>query len=287
VRDALNDQDTVIRLWAAQTVSSAFEGATLDHLLALMKRDRFMPVRREALRIHVNRRSPGLLAELRSALLDPHASMREEARYHLRKIDSMDVAAFYRQSLSTAEGQTLYSVISGLGETGSAEDDQLIVSYTSHQVGKIRRAAIKALAKLHGGAHIDVFMEALKDEIPHVSSQALKALTNTPPLASGDRVWGLFQSATRAHIKRNTLSLIEKLDKWDSVYYLVRVVCVSEEGIADMGRFGIQRWFGRFNRSFAWPTPEQLAKLRNALEESDNLDQRTQEQLRFSMKGFN
>jgi hypothetical protein len=65
------------------------------------------------------------------------------------------------------------------------------------------------------------------------------------------------------------------------------VVCVSEEGIADMGRFGIQRWFGRFNRSFAWPTPEQLAKLRNALEESDNLDQRTQEQLRFSMKGFN
>ena len=137
-------------------------GRTLDRFLELMRRDRFMPVRREALRIDVHRNSPGALPELRSALLDPHTSMREEARYHLRKIASMDVAAFYRQALTTAERHTLYSAISGLGETGSAADDHLIVSYSSHQVGKTRSAAIRALAKLHGGAHIDVFVEALK-----------------------------------------------------------------------------------------------------------------------------
>lgn len=43
LRQALNDSDTVIRLWAAQGVSAAFEGAALDQMLTLMKRDRFMP----------------------------------------------------------------------------------------------------------------------------------------------------------------------------------------------------------------------------------------------------
>jgi HEAT repeat protein len=288
LRQALNDPDTVIRLWAAQTVSSTFEGVTLDHFLELMKRDRYLPVRREALRIDVKRSSPGLLSELRSALLDSHASMREEARYHLRKIDSMDVAAFYRQSLTNAEGHTLYSVISGLGETGLETDDQLVVSYTSHQVGKIRRAAIKALAKLHGGAHIDVFMEAMKDEVPHVSCQALRALTDNVSSVNGERTWKLFSLATHAHVRRNALSLIEKLGKWDSIHFMVRAVCDSDEDLTGMSRFGIQRWLARFNRSFLSPTGEQLAQLNDALEEcGDLLDAKTVEQLHFSMKGFN
>jgi hypothetical protein len=288
VRQAFDNQDTVVRLWAAQRVSSAFEGAMLDHLLEFMRRDRFMPLRREALRIDVNRSSPGLLAELHSALLDAHASMREEARYHLGKIGPMDVAAFYRQYLLTGEGRSLNAAISGLGETGSAADDHLILPYTTHRVGRIRRAAIKALAKLNGGAHIDVFIESLKDEVPHVSRQALKALANRTASVTGERVWDLFRSATHAHVKRNALSLIEKLGKWDSIYYLVRAVSDSEEGIAGMSRFGIRRWLTRFNRSFLSPTPEQFARLRNAIEECGSLvDKKTQEQLWFSMRGFN
>src|SRR6185503_16003821 len=146
VRLAVDDNDSVVRLAAAQKVSSAFEGATLDHFFELLKRDRFMPVRREALRIAVARNTSGSLVELRSALLDRHPSMREEARYHLCKLDPMDVAAFYRQHLLTAEGPNLYAAISGLGETGAIADDLLIVPFTSHPAGRVRRAAIRALA---------------------------------------------------------------------------------------------------------------------------------------------
>lgn len=288
VRQALNDQDTVIRLWAAQTVSSAFEGATLDHFLELMKRDRLMPVRREALRINVKRGSPGLLTELRSALLDPHASMREEARYHLRKIDSMDVAAFYRQHVLGGEGLTLYAAISGLGETGASADDHLIVPYTSHPASRIRRAAIRTLAKLNTGAHIDLFIEALKDQVPYISRQALNALADKASAVDGERVWELFQSAVHPHVKRSALSLIEKLSKWESIYYLVRAIRDSDEAIAGMSLFAIQRWLARFNRSFSLPSIEQLTMLRNALEEGANLlDEKTQEQLRFSIRSFN
>src|SRR5205807_9270325 len=116
---------------------------SLEHFLEMMRRGRFMTVRREALRIAVKRNSPASLAELRSALLDSHTSMREEARYHLRKLDLMDVAAFYRDHLLAGEGLTLHAVISGLGETGAAADDHLIVPFTSHPDSRIRRAAIR------------------------------------------------------------------------------------------------------------------------------------------------
>ena len=288
VRLALKEKDTVVRVWAAQRVSSAFVGATLDHFVELMKRDKFMPVRREALRIEVQRHSPGLLSELRTALLDTHASMREEARYHLRKLDTTDVAAFYRQHLLDAEGLTLYAVISGLGETGAAADDHLIVPYTEHRASKTRWAAIRALARLDREAHLDLFIEALKDQVPYVSRQALNALTEKAAVVSGERIWELFQASAHAHVRRNALSLIEKLGKWNSIYYLLRAVRDSDEAIAGMSRFAIQRWLARFNRSFSSPTHEQLARLLNALDEGSSLfDDRTVEQLRFSMRSFN
>jgi HEAT repeat protein len=285
VRNALLDQDSVIRLWAAQTVSLTFEGATLDSVLQLMKRDRFMPVRREALRISINRNSPGLSAELRAALLDSHTSLREEARYYLSKLDSMDVPAFYRQSLATGDERTLYSAISGLGETGSAADDQFILPYPTHQVGRVRRAAIKALAKLHGAQHIDVFTEGLKDETPHVSRQALKALSDKVSSIRAEQLWQLFSLVTHAHVRRNALALMMKLSKWDSIHFMVRALCDSDDDITGMSRFGIERWLARFNRSFSSPTREQLARLDNALNEcGDLLDEKTRQQLRFSMK---
>jgi HEAT repeat protein len=274
-------------LSGAQKVSAAFEGQTLDHFLTLMNRDRFMPVRREALRICVKRSPQEALVELRTALLDTHASMREEARYHLQKIGTIDVAAFYRQSLLTASQNDLYSAISGLGETGSTPDDRLIVSYTSHGAAKIRRAALKAVARLNLRDHLIIFIEALKDDVPHVSRQATKALADGTSSINGERVWEIFLAAAHDHVKRNAFSLLEKLGKWESIYYLLRTIRDSDQAVAGMSHFSIQRWLARFNRSFSAPTREQLLRLSSALEESGNLlSETTKERLQFSLKGF-
>ena len=247
-----------------------------------------MPVRREALRITVKRNSSTSLSELHSALLDSHLSMREEARYHLRKREQIDVAAFYRQMISAGERSIFYAALCGLGETGTTTDAPLITPYSSHHASKIRRAAIKALAKLNGGEYIDLFIEALKDPIPYVSRQALNALASMGGAINGEGIWKLLQSATNTHVKRNAFSLIEKLGKWDSIYYLARAVRDSDETIAALGQLGIQRWLARVNRSFTSPSSEQLTTLRKALEETGNLlDAETMRQLQFSMKGFN
>lgn len=287
LRRGLKDQDTVIRLWAAQRVSSGVEGAVLDRMSTLMKRDRFMPVRREALRIYAGRNLEGRRVELLAALLDAHPSMREEARYFLREDESMDVASFYRQAVTASAERNLYSAISGLGETGSVSDVHLLLPYTSHMVAKIRRATIRALGRLCIRDYRSVFVDALTDEVPSVSGEALKVLANKASLIGDERLWDIFCSGSHQHIKLNALSLLEKLGKWDSIYFMVKAIRDSDEDVADRAGLNIQRWLWRFNRGFSSPTAEQLAKLRNALEECGNrLDDKTMGELWFSMRGF-
>ena len=282
---ALAQNDTVIRLWAAQRVSSAFAGATLERFLDAIRRDRSMQVRREALRTAVRLSLPGFVEELRAGLLDSHASMREESRYYLQKIQPLDIAAYYREHLSTAEAHILPAAISGLGETGRGEDAGLIVSYTSHAMGHVRRAAIKALAMLDPESYLEIFVKALEDPVSRVSRQALKALSSKTSRLSAARIWELFQSATHDHVKRHTFSLLAKFSKWESISYIVRAVCDADEKIVAIAHVEIQRWFIRFNRSFSTATPEQLGKLRESLEECGHLiDEATREQLRFLVK---
>ena len=284
---ALDDEDTVIRYWGAPKISSVSDVATRERFLALMKRDGFMPVRREALRIAVKHDLPDVVEELHTALLDQHKSMREEARYQLKSIPSIAVAAFYREQLTRAAGPKLYAVISGLGETGRAEDDRLMLPYTSHPSSKTRRAAIKALASLRPEAHLELFMSALEDDVPSISQHALKALSRKTASLSAARVWELFSSKAHAHVKRNALSLIGRFAKWESISYLIRAVCNIDETIVELSRSAIRRWLIRFNRSFTTPTPEQLARFKDALEQCGKLlDEATHEQLSFSIKGY-
>jgi HEAT repeat protein len=282
---ALDDEDTVIRNMAAQTISSALDEATLAAFVDRMKHDRFMPVRRAALRLMFKLNSPHLGDELHAALLDSHASMREEARYHLKKIEPVDLAEFYRQQLVDAKGPSLYSAISGLGETGRAEDDRLVVPYTSHEASKIRRAALKAVAALRPNAHLDSFMKALEDEVPGVSRQALKTLAAKTSFLSVTRVWEVFQSTTHIHVKRYALLLIASFSKWERISYLVRAGCETDEDIVRISRHAIDVWLGGFNRNFSAPTAEQVAKLNEALETcGEFFDGETQQRLRFSLR---
>lgn len=282
---ALADNDTVIRQRAAQKISATLEPEIVELFLDRLKHDRLMTVRREALRIAVKTNAPDVVEQLHTGLLDPHTSIREECRYHLRKVAPMDVAAFYREHLEA--GRELYSAISGLGETGRSDDDRLIVPYASHQTSKIRRSAIKALATLNAKAHLDLFMNALEDEVPAISHHALRALSRHTSMLRASRVWALFVSTPRPHVKRNALLLIEKFSKWESISYLVRALGETDEDIVDRSGRAVRDWPGSFNRDFSTPSSEQLARFRDALKKYGELiDEQTRALLWFSIKGL-
>lgn len=231
---ALADRDALIRLWAARQVSAGLGGKATGELLGIMKGDHFMPVRREALRTLISLWPEEAPAELRRALFDPHASVREEARYHLRKVGEDDFASVYRQALADAVGGEIYSAVSGIGETGTGSDDSMVLPYAAHPSPKARRAALKALARLNGDEHLSVFLTALRDETPAVSREARKALTIRATAVSGERLWEIFSaSLSLPHVRHNALNLLSRLGKWDGIYYLIRAAGDHDMRIAE------------------------------------------------------
>jgi HEAT repeat protein len=284
---ALADRDTVIRLWAARQVSAGLGGEAKETLLEIMKGDPFMPVRREALRALISLWPEEAPEELRRALFDPHASVREEARYHLRKMGEDDFASVYRQTLANAVGAELYSAVSGIGETGTASDDRMVLPYAAHPSPKVRRAAVKALASLNGDEHLSVFLTALRDETPAVSREALKALTGRVATVGGELLWEIFSKSSPPHVRRNALYLLSRLGKWDGIHYLIRAAGDHDVRLAEASRLGVVRWLSQFNRSFSVPTPEQISRFESALRERGHLlGESVREQLWFSVKGF-
>ena len=101
------------------------------------------------------------------------------------------------------------------------------------------------------------------------------------------RLWEIFSSTSYGQVKRNALSLLERIGKWDSIYFLVKSTSEPDESVANRALIAIDRWLWRFNRTFPVPTPDQLTKLSSALKEcGDHLDKKTSDQLWFCMKGF-
>ena len=269
IEQGLRTQDTMIRLWAARKARSIYQGDTLAELLLVMRRDRFVPVRMEALSAYVEEFPEEAPPRLRAALLDDHVAMRELAQYQLRKAGNFDFSAFYRDSISN-ERHSLYAAISGSGETGSAKDVHLISPFVSHPSPKVRRAAVQALNRLDGKAYIELLLDSLTDDVPSVSHAARDALKPRVPLIQPIQLWQAFSQSTSSHTKRAALFLIARLPKWESIPMLVRACADSDERVAGAAREHVGRWMWRYNRSFSQPSIGQLKFLSEALKESES-----------------
>ncbi|MDQ3919855.1 MAG: HEAT repeat domain-containing protein, partial [Acidobacteriota bacterium] len=166
--------------------------------------------------------------------------------------------------------------------------DRMVLPYAAHPSPKVRRAAIKALARLNGDKHLSVFLTALRDETPTVSREARKALTSRAAAVGGERLWEVFNaSSLLPHVRRNALNLLSRLGKWDGIYYLIRAVGDHDVRIAEASQMGVVRWLSQFNRSFTAPTQEQITRFESALREGGHLlGESVREQFWFSVKGF-
>jgi HEAT repeat protein len=181
----------------------------------------------------------------------------------------------------------LYSAISGLGETGTSSDADLLVPHVSHEVPRIRRAALRALARLHADQFVNVFEERLSDHAPSVSREAMKGLSKTLHLIGGERVWRAFNTASEVHARRNALFLIARLSKWESIGYLVEALGTNDEDLKKQAETYVRRWHWRFNRSFTNPTKAQVEHLSAALERcGTDFDQTLKEQLEFAIRAL-
>ncbi|HLZ00179.1 MAG TPA: hypothetical protein VKT33_14055 [Candidatus Angelobacter sp.] len=282
---ALSESDPAIRLWGVHNLSLVSNSVTAARLLLRAGTDRFAPVRRKALQVY-SERFPELAAPwLKQALMDSLPSVRGYAQFQLGKQSDFDLRQFYLEALAKSDTMSLCSAISGLGEVGASSDTALIVRYVSHEVPKVRRAALRTLLRLHADDFVDVFVERLSDRAPAVSREAMKGLNKAIHLIAGERVWRIFVGTAAVHTRRNALFLISRLSKWESIGYLVEALCADNECLKKLAETYVRRWHWQFNRSFAAPANEQMERLKAAIERcGDRLDQPVRELLEFTSR---
>jgi HEAT repeat protein len=265
---ATQNKDILVRAWSVQKVKDVPDARQAASLLAIFRKDTCSRVRWEALSISLDRFPEQALDLLSVALLDPNNLIRSGARHQINQLGGMDFAGFYRDAI--AKRHALDFALCGLGETGTAEDDDTILPFVHHPRARVRRAALNALARLNPKRHISLFHESLSDPSSGVSLEALRALSQNPASLSPARLWEIMRFAKQEHTRLHLVSLMTYLSKWESLYYLLSTCVDKDEAVARAAQREIHTWLQRFNRSYVVPSIEQKLRAMTALILSSN-----------------
>ena len=269
LEDVLASEDAVLRLWAARELRKRLTATSLAAVLERLAGDRFMPVRREALYGFAEQPPELAQSRLRPALLDPHRSMRETARFYLSRIGQQDFAQFYRDRFEGADEGELSLLIAGLGETGIAPDAARIAPLLAHSSIRVRRAAVRAIGRLAADEFGEQMLASLDDEAPSVSRAARNVLLVHPELAPARRLRQILEAAGQPHVQRFCLSLIGQLRWWDGASLLMKATGSSDEQVKADAFAYLNRWRANPNRLLSRPTHEQLQQVEEAMERYD------------------
>jgi HEAT repeat protein len=256
----LRSEDPVLRLWATRDAKKLLRDADLRHLAPELLQDNFVPVRREALVCVMERFPEGASAALTNALMDTAASMREFARFYLRRISELDSAAFYRGRLD--ERNELAVAIAGIGETGSVDDVPRLVGFLANKRARIRAAAARAIGKLSKVVPREI-LRAIGDDHKKVTLEACRATARNVDSVSLEELVSIFRAETRTHARMAVVQLIDLKETWDALPDLVEACGLDDREVATAAR---RRVVTKFNRVFTKPTSEQRAAILKALE---------------------
>jgi len=264
VARGLEVDDPLIRFRCAQRARSVLEGDELRGAVAHMRRDPFMPVRREGMRTILAEFAEHADEVLRASLLDRNRAMREEARYHLSRESRFDAASFYRAAL--AEGGDRYAALCGLGETGAAEDLVTLERVLDDPTPRIRLAGLRGIVGLSEEAPSDRLLASLEDRSPKVSRVAASLLRLSGSSLDGDRLWDVWEREAAGHVRRHLLWLLAVMPKWTAGLLVLRATGTEQDDAQAMARAAVDRWLARYNLSFETPSPEQLEAFARAVE---------------------
>lgn len=282
---ALQDQALVIRLWAARQIDQAIElekGSSekisnqwLD-IVYMMLADHFPALRRLALDILSYHFPMQAETALIDGLMSHNLTIRETARRHLPKINPIPYVEYYLDQIWNGNESSLAVAIVGLGETGTAEDAEVIAEYKDHTQIKVRKAVLTALGKLKPTAYMDVFSQALVDSQHGISKIAKQTLIQYTYMLDRERLIQLVLNCPLSHISRNALRILFAFDSWQSLDSLLRILVQTEHRIVEHTvNHLLDGWITKANSQFRAELPIEMKKqLLCYLEQSKNvLDQ--------------
>ena len=287
LRVALADPDATVRRravkWLSATEDAALSATILEQVLA---GDPVPVVRKEALTVLTERAPDRVRHLLPRVLLDPSARVRGLARFLVSKLSARIVPRdFYIDTVKNSSSRDLAAAIEGVGETGTGADVDLLTPFLNAALPRVRRAALRASAKLDVERGVPLAIAGLADAAPSVRSAALGLLKiNAHRVDFGlvrSRVDGLDSRA-----RRNVLYLFKEAPKWEAAALLLEAAGDTDPEVRQKASRLLDSWLADFNRSQVPPRAQQLERIRRLLDaNASGIPEETAGLLRFSLKG--
>ncbi|MFO7906876.1 MAG: HEAT repeat domain-containing protein [Pirellulaceae bacterium] len=262
IRAGLKSSDIVVRLRSVQSAPNMLREDELASLLTEVRQNKLAAVRLQALSAYVDHFPNAAPGALRESLLDRSASVREFARFYLRKAGENGFADYYRKALQ--DDKTVRVALLGLGETGNETDLPLVLPYLDSSVTSRRTAAIQSLSRLADDRFVNVFLDHLQDESPRVVRTAGQWVSGRPHLIDLDRINHLLSTDSRAHVRQTALIIFGSADFWKALPHLIRAAQDDDDDIRTRARGLVEK---RYNRIYTKPSSQQASRIRQALDE--------------------
>jgi HEAT repeat protein len=279
IRRATTDRDAAVRFRAFRSLLEPATREAAAAVIAAAARDTYAPVRRLVLAWWIAHET---VAEegIRPFLLDRAPGLRGDAIAWWQRHRGSP-AGIYREALGNP-GMVPAGALLGLGETGAAEDAPLLEPFLRHRRTRMRRAAIRALCRLRPGAYRAELTDALLDGPASIGNEALRCLGRA---ARDLDMASLWSRAAEPGAKLRLLHLFRRLDKWQSLAWLLEAMVDPDTAVRREARGAINLWLRDVNRSWADLDSGQRARIATALARaSAGLDRKTVATIEFSIR---
>lgn len=261
----LKSDDAIVRLNCCCCLPLICSGDSLLEALNKIKEDRFMPIRREAIRLKAEHFPDSAQLTWQNALADQHSSIRELACWHVRNEFDSCPSHYYRFVLR--EYPDSLPALDGLSETGDETDAELFMQLLSHPQPSRRCIGIRGLIRVTKDSAVEIILPLLRDGSPRVVTAVCKGLSAFPSSLSEDE---LIEAAMQGKAHRGHRSIVElltTLGKWRCLPALLKIVSEAASDTSEFAQRKIQD-VCRYNRVFTGPSSEDRERIIRTIEKS-------------------
>lgn len=261
----IESEDAVIRLACCRHLTRAYDEESLTDVLDRLTKDRYMPVRREALRRRAEQ-FPNAATEIwKQALLDRHRSIRDLACWHIAKRRTESPTTLYRNAIH--KSPTSLPALEGLAETCDESDIAFFRHLLTHPIPSRRCVAVRGLVRIGKASSVNEVLPMLRDESPRVVRAVWKTIGPHQQHVPRDELFTVAMDGKTLVARHTAVTILADMGKWESLPWLLKI---ASEAKADTAEYAEQiiRKVCACNTVFTKPSKSATEKITRELERS-------------------
>lgn len=202
-------------------------------------------------------------------LFDDHAVVREAVRSALWRRARLVTRGFgprYRDRLATAGERVNPGTVAGLGETGGADDYDIVREYLVHERGPMRAAALYACIRLNRERSLEEAIAGLADESGRVRRVAVAALSRHAADEADASIRSVFYHGSET-ASEAAFAVLRRRPMWQPVPEILHAIAAGDGRLNRMGWSALAEWYRQYAVA-GWLHPDEATRqrLRPALE---------------------